>query len=447
LATQKKKNVKKPASTISTPPTPKTPRVTLQELGNLAEERRKYDPNATKIDVIADLRRIQEENPHKAISRNFYRVHGRYSEKTWSRFFGTMQEFRSEAGLQLSRSGRHMEKHIAKHASLDESRKFFRLEIEAYVEKYAKEKANLRNGMKKMLIASDFHDIDVDLFCLAVFVETAKVEQPDIIVLNGDIYDNYEFSNFDKDPRKTNLRLRMEFVRDHILAPLRKVCPNSQIDFIVGNHEHRIIKHMSSRTPDMASLMEFQGVTFSTLLGLDKFEINLVSKGNTTAFQSKEIKEEMAKNWKLYFNSIVCNHTGYEGFGLTTVSGHTHRPALKTEIQLLRGPINILTTGCMCKLDADYTTTKTNWQNSFCLAYVDSINETVQLNHIVFTEPFVNVNGRYYYRNMEATEIRDNQSVIDRIKALEIRGFVHNDEGTAIVAGVEKTKKANALLD
>jgi hypothetical protein len=101
----------------------------------------------------------------------------------------------------------------------------------------------------------------------------------------------------------------------------------------------------------------------------------------------------------------------------------------------------------MCKLDADYTTTKTNWQNSFCLAYVDSINETVQLNHIVFTEPFVNVNGRYYYRNMEATEIRDNQSVIDRIKALEIRGFVHNDEGTAIVAGVEKTKKANALLD
>lgn len=111
-----------------------------------------------------------------------------------------MEEFRSESGLQLSRSQRQLEKHIAKHASLDESRKFYRLEIEPWVDKY---KQVMKPGMKKVIIASDFHDVETDLFCLSVFIDTCRVEQPDLIVLNGDIFDLYEFSRFDKDQKLT----------------------------------------------------------------------------------------------------------------------------------------------------------------------------------------------------------------------------------------------------
>jgi predicted phosphodiesterase len=421
----------------------KPPKLTVMQRAMLAERAKKYDPEASKEQCIEDLRKLQLENPDSFISRNFYRVNGRYSEKVWSRFFGTMEEYRSEAGLQLRRSGRQLEKHIAKHASLDESRKFYRLEIEPWVEKYSK--SILKNGMKKMIIASDFHDIDVDLFCLSVFLETCRVERPDIIVLNGDIFDMYEFSRFDRDPRKINLKLRMEFVRDRILAPLRNNCPFSQIDLVIGNHEHRILKHLAAKTPDMAALMEMMDITLAQILGLDQFQVSLVSKGNTTAFASREIKEEMAKNFKVYFDTLVCNHTGYEGFGLTTVSGHTHRPAMRTDVLIKKGPINILTTGCMCKLDADYTTTKTNWQQSFAIAYVDPINERAQLHNVLFTDIFVNVNGRYYYRDVENTEIRDTQEAINLIKAKEIKGFVHNDEETAIVAGLEKVELAEAL--
>jgi len=424
------------------PDTPE-PKLTQAQQALLSERSKKYNSDATKTDVIKDLRRVQVENPDKFISRNFYRVHGEFSEKTWGRYFGTFNEARSQAKLQLSRSQTHLEKHIAKHASLDESRTFYRLEVEPWVGKYEK-KFPVRNGMKKILIASDFHDIDVDLFCLKVFIDTAKVEQPDIIVLNGDIFDMYEFSHFDKDPRKINLKARMEFVRDHIFAALRAACPYAQIDLIIGNHEHRLLKHMASKTENMAALMELMNLTLAQLLGLDAFQINLVSKGNTTAFQSKEIKEEMAKNFKLYFDCFVCNHTGYEGFGVTTVSGHTHRPELTSEVHL-KGPINKLTTGCMCKLDADYTSTKTNWQQSFALVYIDTIHERVQVDHLMFTDIFINVNGRFYYRDMEGTEMRDSQETIDRIKNHEIRGFVHHDEGAAIVAGMAKARKAKAL--
>lgn len=438
------KKSNKVTSKVAIKATNKEPKLTQGQRAMLAERGKKFDPTATREDVVNDLRRLQLENNDTFMARNFYRTNGKYSDKTWDQYFGTMEEFRSGAGIQLSRSQRQLEKHIAKHAALDESRKFYRLEIEPWVEKYNKTITNVA-GMKKMIIASDFHDIDTDLFCLSVFIDTCRVEQPDIIVLNGDIFDLYEFSHFDRDPRKIKLRLRMEFVRDCILGPLREACPKSQIDFVVGNHEHRLLKHMASKTENMAALMELMNLSLAELLGLDKFQINLVSKGNTTAFKAKEIKDEMAKNFKLYFNCLVCNHTGYEDFGVTTVSGHLHRPGLATEVHLLQGPINKLTTGCMCKLDSDYTSTKTNWQNSFAIAYVDAINEKVQLNHVMFTEPFVNVNGRFYFRDMEATEIRDSQDVIDSIKNAELRGFVRDDESTAVVAGMEKSKRAGAI--
>lgn len=416
---------------------PKEPVLPIGQRAMLAERSKKYDSVATKEDCIADLRKAQECEPDKFITRNFYRIHGKYSEKTWNRYFGTMEEFRSQAGLQLSRTQRHLEKHIAKHASLDESRLFYRLEIEPWVNKYAKFNRYKPDGsLLKVVIASDFHDIDVDLFVLEVLVDTCVVEQPDIIVLNGDIFDLYEFSHFDKDPRKINLKLRMEFVRDRIFKRLRAACPHAQIDLIIGNHEHRLLRHMASKTENMAALMDLANIGLAQLLGLDAFQINLISKGNTSAYILKEIREEMAKNFQVYFNCLVCNHTGYEDFGLTTVSGHTHQPRMSGEVHLLKGPINKVVTGCMCKIDADYISSKNNWQNGFAIGYVDPVHERVQLNNIVFTDTFVNVNGRCYYRDMDNTEIRCSDQVITAIKNREVQGFVHYDQEAAIITGV-----------
>jgi predicted MPP superfamily phosphohydrolase len=442
-ASKKSKASKQKASKDKTPEPPK---LTLEQRAMLAENSKKYNPDATKHDCIEDLRRIKGLNPNQFITRNFYRIHGKYSEKTWNRYFGTMEEFRSQAGLQLSRTQRHLEKHIAKHAALDESRKFFRLEVEPWVGKYAKYDQYQPDGtMKKILLAADFHDIDTDLFVLEVFLDTCRIEQPDIIALVGDVFDQYEFSHFDRDPRKINLKARMEFVRERIFKRLRKACPNAQIDFLIGNHEHRLLKHMASRTENMAALMEMMGIGLAQMLGLDAYQINLVSKGNTTAFLVKEIKEEMAKNWKVYFNTLVANHEGYEDFGLSTVSAHTHRPKMDTEVHLLKGPINKVVIGPMCKLDADYTKTKTNWQNSFAIAYVDPVHERVQIDHVLFTEPFVNVNGRFYYRNMDSAEIRGSEQVIAAIKTKEIQGFVHMDCEAAIVAGLDIATAAGAI--
>ena len=218
----------------------KEPRKTQRAQAILSESAKKYDPTATSDQLVADLRRVQEENPEKFISRNFYRIHGVFSEKTWDCIFGTFLEFRRQAGLELSRNQHQLEKHTAKHASLDTYRDFQETEITPWVGKY--EKPSDQGRTKTLLIASDFHDKEVDPFVLSVFIDTAKRVQPDIIVLNGDIFDLYEFSRFDKDPRLADLKGRFDFVRESIFQPLREACPNSQIDFTLGNHEQRLLK-------------------------------------------------------------------------------------------------------------------------------------------------------------------------------------------------------------
>lgn len=393
----------------------------LNEQALLSEREKKFDPNATKSDIVADLRSVAKRNPDKFISRNFYRVSGKFSEKTWSQFFGTMEEFRSEAGLQLNRHQRKLEKDIAKHAALDQFSTFYREEVEPWVNKY--EKPVTPSGIKKIIVASDFHDVDTDLFCLSVFIKTCEREQPDIIVLNGDIFDLYEFSRFDKDPRKTNLRKRFEFVRDYIFRPLRTVCPTAQIDLTIGNHEQRVLKHLSSRSPEMFVLMELTGISLAQLLMLDEFQISLISKMDLSAYSAPEIREELKKNFKVYYNTVTMNHTGDEDFGMCTVSGHVHTPALKTRVLQKAGSVWWVTLGCMCKIDADYTQTKTNWQHSFCIIYVDPIAEKATLNHVMFNDDFCNVNGFFYYRKTEEAEQRHADKAVKAIRHNELKAF------------------------
>lgn len=364
-------------------------------LAMLAEKEKKYDPTATDDQLIADLRRVQQENEDKFISRNFYRIHGRFSEKTWDYRFGTFQEFRKQAGLELSRNQQQLEKHIAKHASLDVYREFQEAEITPWVGRYEKPQDGGRT--KTILVGSDFHDKEVDPFCLHVFIDTAKRMQPDIIVLNGDIFDLLEFSKFDKDPRSMDIKGRFDFVREGIFKPLRDACPKAQIDLMLGNHEHRLLRHLADKTPYLKVLMDLTGISLTTLFGLDEWEINLRSKWDLAAWRPGEIRELSKKNYEIYYGCFVCNHTGNEGFGLSGTSGHTHRPDVKTSVSV-NGPLVWTTTGGMCRTTAEYTTTMEKWQNSFLIVHVDTEKKQVVPEHIIFTDHMTVVGGVYYRR-------------------------------------------------
>lgn len=237
---------------------------------------------------------------------------------------------------------------------------------------------------------------------LDVFIDTAERLQPDVVVLNGDIYDEYEFSAYNQDPRQVNIRKRYDFVKVKILRRIRAACPNAQIDFIIGNHEQRILKLLADRSPSMKVLIDLMGVTFSQLLGLDEHQINLVSKSDLSAYNTKEMHEEVKRNYKKYFDTFICHHFGDEDYGMSSVGGHTHKPKLMTKANEVMGPIWSLTTGSMCKIDAEYHQQKVNSQNSFAIVHVDTWNRQAVPEHIMFTSEMAVVGGKYYFRPDEA---------------------------------------------
>jgi hypothetical protein len=381
----------------------KPPKLSEAERALLSERSKKFDPNASADDCVDDLRKVQETNPLKHITRNFYRNSGKYSDATWGQFFGTFLEFRRQAKLELSRGQHTLERHIAKHASLDLYRKFYQTEVLPYHEKYVIN-AKDKKRFKTILVGSDFHDEEADPFVLATFIDTAHRVQPDVIVLNGDIFDLYEFSRFSQDPRQCDILGRFNFVKTHIFASLRRACPNAQIDLICGNHEWRLLNLMSDKTPGVRVVLgDVMGQSLAQVFGLDEFEINMVCKLDLAAYTQSDVMGELKENYKVYYNAFVASHFKDLNFGLSGTSGHTHRPEVVTFASLPMGKLSWTTTGCVAHTKAEYVQGMDKWTNSFMLAHIDTETKSVSSEHFMIPRDHVVIHGKLYVRKNDSS--------------------------------------------
>lgn len=346
-------------------------------------------------ECVEDLRKVQQEFPDKFISRNFYRVNGSLSDSAWEVHYGTFTEFKSQAGLQETRQGRKMEVDVAKHASQDHLSEYFNTEILPFNNLY--EKPSTPGHLKTMLVCSDLHDIEIDMFCLSVFIDTCRRTQPDIIVFNGDIFDLYEFSRYSIDPRHCHLEERFRFVREKIFRAVRDACPNAQIDFILGNHEWRLIKHLADKSPFMRVLLgDVMNLSLADVFGVHEFQINLYSKADLKAFNLKDQKDQQKKNYKIYYDCYVVAHIYDKGFGLSGTNGHHHQIEMSSDYNVVNGPITWCQTPGMHQLDAEYLDNTCKWNLGFLRVFINTQTKTVIQQPISVNPEWAIVDGIYY---------------------------------------------------
>ena len=249
------------------------------------------------------------------------------------------------------------------------------------------------------MIASDIHDEEADDFALSVFIAECDRKQPDIIVLNGDIFDEYEFSKYGKDPRKIRMKERFDYVHDRVFGPLRKVCPNAQIDFIMGNHELRIITHLADKSPNMRVYMsDVLDMGFSELFRLDRHEINWVSKFNLGVFTKSDAKNEVNKNYQVYFDSYVVCHEPDARLQKTMsgTNGHHHKASMVTEANYTMGSTSWVQTPAIHKTDADYLTKFPGWNKGFLEVVINTAEKQVSQNIRQCHDTWAEIDGIYY---------------------------------------------------
>lgn len=351
--------------------------------------------NATKEQCIEILRSMAQENPDKVITRNYFRTNSPLSESAWNKHFGTFEEFKRQAGVILSRHAHRLEKDIAKHASLEGFKKLTE-EKQGYEGKYLKPN---NNRFQTVLVGSDVHDIECDPFWYRTFMDTAKRVQPEKIVLNGDLFDLPEFGKYSVDPREWDVVGRIKWVHD-FLNELRKASPNSEILLIEGNHEYRLLRHLSESTPAMkAILSDLHGFTVPKLLGLDAYEVNYIAPADLATFNKADEKAELRRNFHILYDFLVAHHFP-EGrqFGLPGFNGHHHKHLVDTFYSPIIGTYEWHQLGGGHKRDASYTNGE-KWSNGFCLIHVDTIAKHAQFEYIDTTFNHTVIGGKWYHRD------------------------------------------------
>ncbi len=357
-----------------------------------SEDEEKYK-KWTPLQCIDELKRIVKANPKRVISRNHFRVFSSISESTWNKHFGTFHEFKRQAGIVLSRHVHMHEKHVAKHAAHDKQRDL-NTEKRNYEGKYDKPHDE---RWQSILVGSDIHDKECDPFWRRVFLSTAARMQPDIICLNGDIFDLAEFGKFTIDPREWDVTGRIMWVHT-FLREIRNICPNAQIDFVEGNHEFRLLRHLAEATPAMrAVLADLHGFTVSKLLGLDEFELNYIARMDLAAWRETDITKELRANYVNYWDALIGHHFPYgRQMGLPGWNGHNHKHVVWDGYSPIHGAFEWHQIGCGHRRLATFTQGE-KWANGFLTVHCDTHTKTSVFDYSQITDHAV-TGGKWYTR-------------------------------------------------
>lgn len=360
----------------------------------LPEMQNRFVADMTKEDLVGILRDLQMANPGKNITRLFFRQETNIADSTWNRFFGTFSEFRRQAGIDMRRSQHALEKDIARHVASDHYRDFN--ERHEYGSKYKK---NHNTRVSTIVGLADLHDQDIDPFYLRVAIEACRMIQPDVINLGGDIFDLPEFGRFAVDPREWDVVGRIKYVHDNILAPLREACPDSQIDFVEGNHEFRLLRHLADATPALkAVLSDLLGLTVPKILGLDQFEVNYIAKGDLAAFSKADQKKEVEKSYVIYDNTVLVHHHPHaRSWGMPGWNGHHHHWKVFHQKSAIFGPYQWVQLGCGHRARADYAEGEF-WSLGFNICHYNKDTKSVLHEYVNVTD-MACVGGLYFYRN------------------------------------------------
>lgn len=353
--------------------------------------------HATKEECIEELRKIAKADPDKFITRNFFRGNSHLAESAWTKHFGTFQEFKAQAKITTSRHAKAMERAIAKHASVDEYKKLNE-------EKAGWEGAYLKPNNKRfktVIGVADVHDKECDPFYRRVLMDTVGRIDPDAIILNGDIFDLFEFSNYAKDPREWDTVGRIKWVHEFI-GDMRKLAPEAELHFIEGNHEYRLLRHLAEATPALRDVLsDLHGLTIPGLLQLDQFEINYISRSDLAAFTRGDFQREVGKNWMtLYDNSVLFSHYPKDRHrGIPGFNGHHHKHEMWTNFSPVYGTYEWHQIGAGHNRYASYCDGEI-WANGFMIMHIDTHTKKTQFEYVQIQDHVV-VGGKWYNRTEE----------------------------------------------
>lgn len=202
-----------------------------------------------------------------------------------------------------------------------------------------------------------FHSIPA----LAIVKQIIEAEKPDGVILNGDIVDCYQLSEFSKSPLTDVVLLDEIHAAQELMAWLSNVTDPDKRIWIGGNHEDRVRRYVWAHAP---SLGQLGSLSFDVLFELKKYGFQWIPYGGWYKLGKLVVTH----------GSMVRQHSGYtarahyDRFGCSVLIGHTHRMG-QYHVRTAMDDHIAVENGCLCRLDPEYESYP-NWQQGFAIVHV-----------------------------------------------------------------------------
>lgn len=174
----------------------------------------------------------------------------------------------------------------------------------------------IKDESVNMLILCDIHVPFQNNDALEKAIDYGNKNHIDTILLNGDTFDFYGESKFDKDPSKSRLESDYEKYND-FLFDLRNAFPDAKIYFKIGNHENRYY-NVLKRNPQLAHLVNVPHFSFENVFNFDELGITKIEEyqtikvGNKNIVHGHEVRGGgmFVARWLAlrFFEDTICGH-------------------------------------------------------------------------------------------------------------------------------------------
>jgi predicted phosphodiesterase len=231
-----------------------------------------------------------------------------------------------------------------------------------------------------VLVASDFHLPYHNSAAVEACLAFGDKFNPDAILLNGDVFDCYQISRFDRDPDKPKIRHELECGKQ-FFGHLRARFPDAQLVFKLGNHDERFEKYLMLNAPELFDVPEIR-FAWHLAAGLPANDVTVVGDQRPVMLGKLTTMHGHEKGRGI--SSPVNPARGAFLRLLTSVlEGHGHRTSEHTERTFDGRIIACRTTGCLCGLWPEYARAN-KWDHSFATVEVEASGDYhLQLHRII----------------------------------------------------------------
>ena len=273
-----------------------------------------------------------------------------------------------------------------------------------------KPKPRKGKGPKTTVVCGDQHVPHHDRVLHRLFCQFLSDEQPDLIVINGDLLDFADISRHRQMPKSgpageyqytntVNECLQEGF---NVLYDYRQAAPNAEIRMLFGNHTQRLyyalVDNLKGLYDITAANEDVPALSLRKLLHLDKLHVDLVEHDWERA------KTRVNKRLTVLHGHSTSKNPGQKMLNdLTgsTLQGHSHRISLnyRTSHDLDEGTETRLAgeCGCMCEIEGglDYARDP-DWQAGFMLVKTWNDNDFTVAPCVYFPGRLLIPDGRRY---------------------------------------------------